>query len=343
MVLVGTPLGSQALSASSTLFSYLCYCSQPFWPSLTSSDPVLPPLHPLVPPIMGDLTKLKSVNASTHSSSHGSNSNVASSSRNRDFTPQPNLDTQIAASPSPVLSAKDAHIWLKKKGWPIDSKQGLEKKLADILFSASLSFKLLPEANTTIRSITFLLRDIADDIQTLSPVDKVIDQLSNRLNEPIDTLNEAIASTKSFIEAVAQQQTTYLISIQDSFKQHSDIVKTLGEAVEKCTSATNPHGLANSSWPPLPLMSAHEATAGTPVASRPSLINNMSSSKLAQHVALASKQSMFDYSPMELGNPPKDKLINAQWALKSLFNDWINFNTPPAEEGATPALPSRTV
>ena len=241
------------------------------------------------------------------------------------------------------MSAKDAHIWLKKKGWPIDSKQGLEKKLADILFSASLSFKLLPEANTTIRSITFLLRDIADDIQTLSPVDKVIDQLSNRLNEPIDTLNEAIASTKSFIEAVAQQQTTYLISIQDSFKQHSDIVKTLGEAVEKCTSATNPHGLANSSWPPLPLMSTHEATAGTPVASRPSLINNMSSSKLAQHVALASKQSMFDYGPMELGNPPKDKLINAQWALKSLFNDWINFNTPPAEEGATPALPSRTV
>ena len=79
------------------------------------------------------------------------------SPENWDFAPQPNLDAQIAASPSPVSSAKDSRAWLEKKGWLLNSEDVSARKLADILFSAALSFKLPPEANVAIRSVAHIL------------------------------------------------------------------------------------------------------------------------------------------------------------------------------------------
>ena len=94
---------------------------------------------------MGDSSKAKSVPTSNRSTSRGSNSNVASLIGRREFVPRPDLDAQIQASPSPVSSARDARAWLEKKGWLLNSEEVTKFKLADILFSAALSFKLPPE------------------------------------------------------------------------------------------------------------------------------------------------------------------------------------------------------
>jgi hypothetical protein len=64
---------------------------------------------------------------------------------------------QLSASISPVTSVKDAHSWLEKKGWILASEWYSKNKLAEILFSAVLSFKLPTEADTALCSIAFLI------------------------------------------------------------------------------------------------------------------------------------------------------------------------------------------
>ena len=104
---------------------------------------------------MGNSTKSK--NPQVRSSSHSTSSSNMVPLANQDFYPWPNLDAQIVASPSPVSSAKDSQAWLKKKGWLLNSEDDSARKLADILFSASLSFKLPPEAHMAIRSVAHIL------------------------------------------------------------------------------------------------------------------------------------------------------------------------------------------
>ena len=211
---------------------------------------------------MGDSLKSKN---SPRSSSRGSNSNVASSLGNRDFSPQADLEAQLHASPSPVSSAKDARSWLEKKGWMLNSEDHSKKKLADILFSASLSFKLPPEANTAIRSVAYLFRDLADEEHAASLTDKIIDQLTNRLNEPITLFDSAISAAKNFLDATSQQHATDLLSLQDSISKQSDIVKSLANSSEKVNLASNSRDLSDANWPhlststPPPLRGVHPA------------------------------------------------------------------------------------
>src|SRR5712675_1573181 len=98
---------------------------------------------------MGDSSNSRN---NPQSTSRGSNNANASPLGNRNFSPQADLDAQIHASSSPVTSAKDVSSWLGKKGWILNSEPCSTIKLADILFSAALSFKLPPEAETAIRS-----------------------------------------------------------------------------------------------------------------------------------------------------------------------------------------------
>ena len=153
---------------------------------------------------------LKSKN-SPWSSSHGSNSNVASSQGNWDFSPQANLEAQLLASPNLVSSVKDTCSWLEKKGWMLNSEDYTKNKLADIFFSASLLFKHLLKANITIHSVTYLIQDLAEEEHTTSLTDKIIDWLTNRLNEPILSLNMAVSLAKNFLNATSQQYATDLL------------------------------------------------------------------------------------------------------------------------------------
>jgi hypothetical protein len=136
-------------------------------------------------------------------SSRGSNysqNNTASQSPRR-FSPRADLDAQILATPSPVTSAKDAWSWLENKGWILNSEENSVPKLADILLSATISFKLPTEASTAIRSVAFLLRAYANEALSTTVTDTIIDNIVDKLNEPIYKLSNSIASTKDFLDA----------------------------------------------------------------------------------------------------------------------------------------------
>ena len=202
---------------------------------------------------MGDSSKSKST--SIHSTSHNScssNSNVASLTGNQKFVPRPDLDAQILTLPSPVSSAKDARVWLEKRGWPLSSEVSTTKHLADILFSASITFKLPNDADLAIRSVPYILRNLSDIVEPGSLVNNVIDQVSNKLNDPVVSLNLAVSSAKSFLEVTTQQQAADLISIKETLVCQDELVKSLAVTIEKSTAAPNLHGLADASWPPLP-------------------------------------------------------------------------------------------
>ena len=55
------------------------------------------------------------------------------------------------------------------------------------------------------------------------------------------------------------------------------------------------------------------------------------------------KQLLINYGPVEIGDPLKDKSIEAQRALRGLSNNWIDISAPPVEEGMAPAPPSQAV
>ena len=52
------------------------------------------------------------------------------------------------------------------------------------------------------------------------------------------------------------------------------------------------------------------------------------SSKLVQCVSLTIKQVLIDYGPLVPNNPLRDKSIEAQHALRGMFNDWIDIKPP---------------
>jgi hypothetical protein len=104
---------------------------------------------------MGDSSKSKN---NPRSSAHGS-SNSSLALRNWTLSPRANLDSQLTASVSPVTSVKDTHSWLEKKGWSLASKKFSKNKLAEILFSAVLAFKLPTEVDTALHSVTYLIHN----------------------------------------------------------------------------------------------------------------------------------------------------------------------------------------
>ena len=141
-----------------------------------------------------------------------------------------------------VTSTKDAHVWLEKKRCLLNNEEISKRKLAGILFSATLSFKLLPKANSAIKSVTYILQNSSDD-NTVAPLtDKVIDHLLAKLIDPINTLNTVITSAKNFMEATTQQQALSLVNLQDSLKQQSELVKFLGKVVKKAQQHPIPKG-----------------------------------------------------------------------------------------------------
>ena len=190
---------------------------------------------------MGDSSKTKN---NSRSSSRGSNINT-SALGNRNLSPRNDLDAQISASAGPVKSAKDACAWLEKKGWMLASEPYSKDKLAEILFSVAIAFKLLQDADMAVRSVAYLIREHAEEVLTSSIVDKVIDKITNRISEPVDKLNNSVTSTKGFLDATSKQRAIELLSLQDSIKQNNDLTKSLSESSEKLNQASSSNGLSN--------------------------------------------------------------------------------------------------
>ena len=122
------------------------------------------------------------------------------------------------------------------------------------------------------------------------------------ISDPIDSFNLAISSTKSFLQDTIQQQASDLISIKEVLEQQGELVKSLAEMVEKSSTSSNPHGLTDSSWPPLLQSGAPPLHAGSGAGLRPSQLSSPAFSQLLQCVSLTSKLILINYGPLAPDN-----------------------------------------
>jgi hypothetical protein len=195
------------------------------------------------------------------------------------------LEAQLLASLSSVESAKDTRSWLEKKGWMLSSEPYSKNKIAEILFSATLSFKLPPGANTAIWSTAYLIRDLADEDLTSSVSDKIMDKIAIGLRDSINKLSDSLDSAKNFLDAMSQQQASELLSLQDSIKQHSDLAKSLVDSSEKLTQAPITRGLSYHLQTLLPPKGSIPHLYSTPTT--PPWLPPESSSESCIHIAMS--------------------------------------------------------
>lgn len=107
----------------------------------------------------------------------------------------------------------------------------------------------------------FLIHEQADkDISSMVP-NHIIDKVIDKIKKPVMKLNESITATKSFLNAMTQQQALELVSLQDSIKQHSDIVETLADCSERLNQASNQHVWVTFI---IILLYRHQPACGTP-------------------------------------------------------------------------------
>jgi hypothetical protein len=116
------------------------------------------------------------------------------------------------------LRRKDAFLIVK------NSEEVNTRKLADIIFSAALSFKIPSRANTEVRLVVHIPQNLSTEVVSTSISNKITNILSSKLSKPADMLNAAILSAKNFLEATTQQQAADLISIQESLKQQGELI-----------------------------------------------------------------------------------------------------------------------
>ena len=100
-------------------------------------------------------------------------------------------------------------------------------------------------------------------------------------------------------------------------------MKSLADVTEKVTQCSNPRGLAEATWPQLvganPLAQRQNSLALPPIQG-----SDQHGPKVAQRVALATKQLLIEYSPLDKGEEPRLNTIEAQREMCQLFNGWID-------------------
>ena len=290
---------------------------------------------------MGDSTRPKT---GPRTASHGSNvsPNNTSAQSAQSFSTRADLEVQIAASPSPISSAKDTRSWLETKGWLLPSEENSKLKLADILLSATLSFKLLAKANSVIRLVAFLLQDHADKEIAATVTNAIIDKVIDKINAPLGAFNESVSAAKEFLDATLQKHASELLELQDSTKQQAELVKLFAEASAKLAQSHNPQGLADATWPQL-TGSNHQTPLGCPAIPQ-HWGNTQADPKVIQRVSFAAKQLLIEYSPLDDSEPPHPKTAEAQRELRQRFNSWIdNYHMSELAEGQPPPAPSCAV
>ena len=242
----------------------------------------------------------------------------------------------VLTAPSLVALAKDAQSWLKNKGWILNSEENSNFKLADILFSALLAFKLLADACTAILSVAFLIRAHADETLSTTVSDLIIDKMIDKFSEPPARLNNSITATKMCLDTATQKQALGLLMLQDSVKQQEDLAKSLATSVKKLNHAHNPLGLDDAAWPRL-VANSPAASPNGPPGGQTSRGNSQTNPKVAQHIALAAKQLLINYGLLEAGEVQHLSTIDAQRNMRQMFNGWIEtINTTGEGEGLPP-------
>ena len=184
----------------------------------------------------------------------------------------------------------------------LPSEENSKLKLADILLSATLSFKLPAEANSVICSVAFLLRDHADEEIATTVSDAIIDKVIDKISIPLGALNESVSAAKEFLDATLQKHASELLELQDSTKQQAELVKSFTEASANLAQNHNPQGLADAAWPQL-TGSNHHPPLGCPVIPQ-HRGNTQADPKVIQRVSLAAKQLLIEYGPLDDGEPP---------------------------------------
>ena len=243
-----------------------------------------------------------------------------------------------------MSSTKDARSWLENKGWLLNSEDNTNFKLADILFSASLAFKLPADACTAIRSVAFLLRAHADKTLSTTVSDLIIDKMIDKFSELLSRLNNSITATKMFLDAAAQKQAMGLLSLQESVKQQEGLAKSLATSAEKLNCSPNPLGLDDAAWPRLAANPPSSAPS-SPTGGQAPRSNIMANPKVAQRVALAAKQLLIDYGPIDAGEEQYPSTIEAQRSLRQKFNGWIDSlnASDGGDDPPPPPAPSRAI
>jgi hypothetical protein len=186
----------------------------------------------------------------------------------------------------------------------LSSEPYSKSKLAEILFSVVLSFKLPPEADMAIRSVAYVVRDRAEEEFAGSLSEKLIDKFADKINTPIDKLLNSITSAKNFLDATSQQQANELISLQESVKQQNDVAKSLAETLEKLSNTSSSRSLNDSAWPPLSAMNPVTSQAVHPSSLLHSHNPASTNPQILQRVSLASKQLLIEYGPLEENEEP---------------------------------------
>ena len=115
----------------------------------------------------------------------------------------------------------------------------------------SIAFKLPSDTCMAVRSVAFLLRTHADETLSTTVSDLIIDKMIDKFSKPLARLNNSIASTKMFLDAVAQKQALGLLALQDSIKQHENSAKSLANSTDKLNCTSIPVALDDAAWPRL--------------------------------------------------------------------------------------------
>ena len=124
-----------------------------------------------------------------------------------------------------------------------------------------------------VRSVAFLLRTHADETLSTTVSDLIIDKMIDKFSKPLARLNNSIASTKMFLDAVAQKQALGLLALQDSIKQHENSAKSLADSADKLNRTPIPVALDDAAWPRLSACSpaaAHNAPRDPGTSRQPS-------------------------------------------------------------------------
>jgi hypothetical protein len=186
---------------------------------------------------MGDASKPKS---NPRSISRGAFGLGASGLSVREIASRADLEAQLLANGGPVSSAKNARSWLKTKGWMLTGERYSKAKLADVLFTVSLTTKLSAEANAAIRAVTYLIEDIVEEELSVSLASKIADKIVHDLSPPIDDFKSSITKAKDFLNATSQKHASELLNLQELTKGNTDLSKSLADTSEKIGQVSNP-------------------------------------------------------------------------------------------------------
>jgi hypothetical protein len=205
----------------------------------------------------------------------------------------------------------------------LNSEDYMKRKLADILFSASLSFKLPAEANTAIRSVAFLIRDLADEDHAASLTDKIIDRLSTWLNEPMSLISNEVNNAKQFLSVTTTQQAEATIALQKAVDNFSSNVDKLTQASDKATELIDKHQqqLSAADWLRLGGGSATLLASRNPL--NPSVFSlSPAKAKMQHRVLLAAKQIYVTIDPNN-EDAPSSCTIEAQRKPRDDLTRWL--------------------